>query len=239
MKIITNEALIAKRKKIATRLSPLAMVLLLGGLATNIISLRDDAVSPLLFYATLALLVLGFLTSTIATGLINRWVREPRADQHLTNALKGFDNKHTLFNYTAKAPHILISPTRLYAITTKFHDGQVSVKNGKWHRNFSFGRLLRFFADEGLGNPTLEAQQNAQILTKLVTSNLPEAADIPIQPVIVFTDPKIDLTVEGSDVPVLKGKQLKTFIREGTKGASIAADTRKKLISLFNPPPKK
>jgi len=239
MKVITNETLIAKRKKLATRLSPLAMVLLLGGLATNIISLRDDTVSPLLFYATLTLLVLGFLMSTVATGLINRWVREPRADQHLTSALKGFDSRHALFNYTTKAPHILLAPNQLYAITTKFHDGQVSVKDNKWHRNFSLGRLLRIFADEGLGNPTVEARQNAKILEDLLKNNLPEAADIPVRPVIVFTDPKVDLTVENSDVPVLKGKQLKTFVREGAKGASIGVDTRKKIIALFSLSPKK
>jgi len=239
MKVITNEPLVAKRKKLATRLSPLAMVLLLGGLATNIISLRDEALSPVLFYATLGLLILGFLTSTVATGLINRWVREPRADQHLASALKGFDNKYTLFNYTSKAPHVLVAPNRLYAITTKFHDGTVNVSGSKWRRKFTVGRLLRIFADEGLGNPTLEARQNAQIVVKLLKENLPDqAADISVEPVIVFTDPKVDLTVEDPEVPVLKGKQLKTFVRDATKGPSIPAEIRKQIIALLSPPKK-
>jgi len=93
MKIITNEELIEKRKKWASILSPLALFLLLGGLALNIFSIRSEQVDPLYFYGTMSLLVFGFIASTIASGLVNQWVKEPRSDQVLEKLLKGLTTR--------------------------------------------------------------------------------------------------------------------------------------------------
>ncbi len=233
MKIITNEKKIAQRKKMAGILSPIAMVLLLGGLGLNLMSLRQETVEPFYFYGTLLLLVLGFIASTISSGMVSRWVREPRADQVLTKALKGFDNKNVLLNYTTRAPHVLIGQNKVFVITTKAHGDAIQVTDGRWKRSFSVGRILRFFADEGLGNPTFEAQQNAQAVAKVVSDKLPEVETVPIEPVIVFTNPKVELTVHSSAIPVLKSKKLKSFIREQTKGAAINSEVRKQLIDIL------
>ncbi len=234
MKIITNEKKIAQRKKWANILSPIAMVLLLGGLGLNILSLRnsnDGQITPIYFYGTLVLLVLGFIMSNISSHLVNHWVREPRADQTLAKALKGFDSKHYLFNYIHKAPHILLTPHKVYVITTKGQKDTVSVDGEKWKRPFSLMRALRFFAQESFGNPTLEARQNAAAAAKTLDAILPEDADVALQPLIVFTNPDVDLTVNNPTIPVLKSTKLKSFIREQNKGPAIPHDIRQALIT--------
>ncbi len=237
MKVITNTEKIEKQKKLAKRLSPIAMVLLLAGLAVNIMSLRqsnsEGVVDPLYFYGTLVLLILGFILSNISSHLITHWVKEPRADQSLGKILKGFDNKHFLFNYTTKVPHILLTPTKIYAISTKDSKDTIEITGNKWKRNFSLSRFFRFFADEGLGNPTSEALQNAGKVSSLL-KDYPEAADLPLEPVIVFTNPEVQLTIHSTEIPILKGKKLKSYIRDNEKGSNIDFETRQKLIEIFS-----
>ena len=54
---------------------------------------------------------------------------------------------------------------------------------------FSLGRVLMMFSQEGLGNPTQEAQANAGKLKDWIASKLPET-NVSVQPVIVFLDPR-------------------------------------------------
>ncbi len=237
MKVITNEKKIAQRKKWASILSPIAMVLLLGGLGLNIASLRTTAngeVDQTYFYGTLLLLVLGFIFSNISSHLVNHWVKEPRADQTLAKALKGFDSKNYLFNYTNKAAHILLTPQKVYAITTKGQNGTIEVDGKKWKRPFSVGRLLRFFAEENFGNPTFEAQQNADVVYKLMDAVLPEDAGVPLEPLIVFTNPDVQLTIHSTEIPVLKATKLKSYIRENSKGPAMDREHFLKLIEIFS-----
>ena len=236
MKSFTNEDLIINRKKWATRLSPVAMIMLVGGLVTNFMSLQqqDPSTLSLFFYTTIFLLGGGFITSTISAQLVNHWVKEPRADQHLENILQSFDNKHVLFNYTTDAPHVLLTPTKIYSITVKGHDGKISVNKNRWRRAFSWGRLLRAFMDEGLGNPSADALQHADKLRNKLHNALDEQADgITVLPLVVFTDPKVELTVEDPEVPVMKGGKLKTFIRENTRGSAINSEKRQKIAQFL------
>lgn len=240
MRVITNEELIENRRKWASRLSPLALFLLLGGLALNIFSMRSpETTSPLYFYGTMGLLVVGFVTSTIASGLVNQWVREPRADQILEQILKGFDNKNTLLNYTIPAaPHILVGQSKVYSITTKGQDGNITVANNKWKRKFRFSDIYRFFANEGLGKPFDEAKHNAESLAKYIQENFPDnVADedltIPIEPIIILTHSEVILTVESTDIPTMKSSKLKAYIRQSTKGATLKADVRQKLVEIL------
>ena len=76
MKVSTNTELIENRKKWAKRIAPVTMLLLVGGLITNFLSIN----SPEYFRQTLILLALGFVSAIFSSNLANNWVREPRAD---------------------------------------------------------------------------------------------------------------------------------------------------------------
>ncbi|HHJ07174.1 MAG TPA: hypothetical protein ENK24_06715 [Anaerolineae bacterium] len=240
MRVITNEELIENRRKWASRLSPLALFLLLGGLALNIFSMRSpETASPVYFYGTMGLLLTGFVTSTIASGLVNQWVREPRSDQILEQLLKGFDNKNTLLNYTLPTtPHILVGQSKVYSITTKGQDGDITVANNKWKRKFRFSDVYRFFANEGLGKPFDEAKHNAEALAKYIQEHFPDdVADedltIPIEPIIILTNSEVNLRVESTEIPTMKSGQLKAYLRQSAKGAALKANVRQKLVEIL------
>jgi len=230
MKVFTNTDIIESRTKWARRVAPLTMFFLIGGLITNFLSINQ----PQYFRLTLLLLALGFIFATISSTLVNRWVREPRADQVLDSMLKKFGNDFVLFNYTAPAPHILLTPSRLYSIVVKNHNGEITINEHRAHQKFTWRRLYRLMADEGLGSPIGEAETYAGKLQKLLNKELSDPAGIPeIQPLVVFANKDVNLTVNNPPIPVIRTNQFKSYIRENNKSKNISADQRKTLADIL------
>ncbi|MEM7034792.1 MAG: hypothetical protein AAF629_34950 [Chloroflexota bacterium] len=231
MKIFTNDALIAKKRKQANIVTPVAMAALVGGLITNFMSTSNSAYIP----ATIALLAVGFIAATISAYMVNHWVKEPRVDQVLASSLKGFDNRHFLFNYTAPAPHVLLTQNKVYTITPKIVKGEISVSNDKWKRKFHWVRLIRFFGEEGLGSPSAEATSHHQKLVSLINENVTDGEEITVEPLILFTHPDVELTIESSTMPIVQSNKLKKYLKQDTKDDSlkIEGEQRKQLIGVL------
>jgi hypothetical protein len=229
MRVHTNTEIIQSRAKWAKRIAPLTMLFLIGGLITNFMSMSQ----PQYFQPTLILLALGFVFATVSSHLVNRWVREPRADQVLATTLKKFGNDFVLFNYTAPLPHVLLTPSRLYAVIVKNQDGQITVNGRRYSRKFTWNRFFRFFADEGLGSPTAEAENRLDKLEKFLRKNLAEEEIPELKPLILFTHKNVELIVNNSDIPVMRTNELKTYLREQEKNRAISATQRQKLIQLL------
>jgi hypothetical protein len=229
MRVYTNTAIIQSRSKWAKRIAPFTMLFLVGGLITNFMSMSQ----PQYFQPTMLLLGLGFIFATTSSHLVNRWVREPRADQVLGATLKKFGNDFVLFNYTSPPPHVLLTPSRLYAVVVKNQDGQITVNGRRFSRKFTWNRFLRFFADEGVGNPAAEAENRVEKLENFLRKNLAEEEMPEIKPLIIFTHKDVDLTVTDSDLLVMRTNELKTYLREQDKNRVISAAQRQKLIQLL------
>jgi len=233
MIVITNTKIIENRTKWAKRLSPLAMLALLGGFFLNLYSIMYAVNQAEYTQYTFILLMIGLFLSIISSNLINRWVREPRADQVLTNILKKFDKDYALFNYTINPPHILITPTRLYVIVAKRQTGQITVKGDRFLRKFSWGRFLRFFADESMGWPVAEAQDGIKKLQKLLKKKLPDQELPEILPLIVFVNQNVNLIISDPAAPVLLTNELKAYLRENNKQRAIPAPLRSNLVKII------
>lgn len=230
MKVITNTDIIESRAKWAKRIAPLTMIFLVAGLITNFLSINR----PEYFRLTLLLLALGFIFATISSYLVNRWVNEPRADQVLATTLKKFGKGFVLFNYTSPPSHVLLTPSRLYTIVVKKHDGQVTARGRRISRKFTWKRLLRFFADEGMGAPIAEAESNASKLHQLLKKNLPDGEELPeIKPLVIFSNPEVDLTVEDPALPVMRSNEIKTYFRDNDKIKNISASQRHTLVDII------
>ena len=230
MQVITNTQIIESRSTWAKRLSPAAMLVLLGGFVFNMYSFNK----PEYTRYTFALLLIGFFLAIASSHLVNRWVKEPRSDQVLGATLKKFSKEFVLFNYTTKPPHILITPTRVYAIVAKRQTGDITVKGAKFSRKFSWSRFFRFFAEESMGLPDAEAENGISKLVKLLKKNGFVDEELPeIDAVIVFTDKNANVNITEPTIPVLRGNELKSYLREHDKQHNISAPTRTRLIEIF------
>jgi len=230
MKVVTNTQLIEQRAKWAKRIAPLTMLFLIGGLIFNFLSINQ----PQYTLPTLVLLALGFFSAIISSNLVNTWVREPRADQTLTQLLKKFSNDYLLFNYTADISHALVAPDGVYAIVVKKHDGQITVKERRTSRKFTWRRIFRLLADEGLGAPVPEAERQANRLNKQLSQHLSDEEMPPIKPLVLFSNKDVNLNVNDPAVPVMQSNQLKSFRREQGKERAISAEQRKELAEILD-----
>jgi hypothetical protein len=228
MKAVTDTKLVEQGKRFGRIASFAGLGVLVLGL---VISFRFSNLILLAY----GCLIVGFILSNIGIYLANRWVREPRADQSLSKALKGFDNQFSLYNYTLPAQHVLLMPSGVAHFVVKPQNGDISVNGSRWRHKFNAGRLLRFFVEEGLGNPSQDAQQEAAELMKFVRKSIPNG-DIPLSTFIVFTAPddKLRLTINSPTVPVLPLRDLKERLRKLSKGKAMPAELQNRLADAFN-----
>lgn len=226
MRLITNERLVTRR----ARLGKIAIVAGLGFLIVGLIISLTLQQFPW-FWLSFACLLLGLLASSVGTFTINRWVREPRADQALAQALKGFDDRYRLYNYFLPAPHVLLSPVGLYVLTAMGQDGVIRYEGNRFRRDFSLGRVLRFMADEGLGRPFEIADSEVHALQRFLEAHGVDD-EVEIQNVLVFYNPRARLEVEDPPRPVVEPKRLKKLIR-AQPGSKLTGAPYQQLQDLF------
>ena len=225
MRVSTNQKLIKRRG----RLGMIASLTGIGVLAVGMLaSFRQQIV-----WVSLIALVLGFVLAQFGSYNLRRWGRSPRPDQVLEEGMKGFDDRYHLYAWTLPVPFVMLSPQGIYTLTTRDQTGQVSVTGSTWKSKLSLGRLLSVFAQEGLGNPTVEAQGQAAKLGAWIKGKLPDT-NIEVQPVIVFIDPRIQLEADAPTVPVLDPKGIKKWLRGGGKGQNLRSADLRALETLFD-----
>jgi hypothetical protein len=187
---------------------------------------------PQWLLASFGCLLVGFLLSQVGIYNASRWVKQPRADQTLDKILKGLDDRYQLYNYVLPASHVLLAPFGLCVIEPRQQGGSVRCQGEKWHHRIGWRRLLYIFGQEGLGNPTKEVQAEVKRLRRFLARRLPDD-DVPIEGVVVFTNPRVNLETENPTVPVLDGKQFKSFLRDLSKERPIPASQWKQLAEIL------
>lgn len=225
MRVTTNQKMIKRRG----RLGMIASLAGIGVLALGMIaSFRQQFV-----WASLVALVLGFMLAQFGTYNLRRWGRSPRPDEVLAEGMKGFDDRFHFYAWSLPTPFVLLSPQGIYTLTTRDQTGQVSVIGSTWKSKLSLGRLLSIFAQEGLGNPTIDAQGQAAKLSAWIKSKLPDLS-VEVQPVVVFIDPRVQLEIDEPTVSVLDPKGIKKWLRGGGKGQSLRSVDLRALETLFD-----
>lgn len=227
MQVITNEKLIRNRARLGRVASFAGLAILLLGLVASLLTQWWFA-----SFVSFGCLVAGFVLSQVGIYNASRWVKQPRADQTLDKILKGLDDRYQLYNYVLPASHLLLAPFGLCVIKPKDQGGKIRCQGEKWHHRAGWRRLLGFFGQEGLGNPTREVRAEVEKLRRFLAQRLPDN-DVPIEGVVVFTNPQVDLETENPAVPVLDGKQLKVFLRDLNKERPMPGSQRKQLTEIL------
>ncbi len=210
MRLTTNEKLIERQSKFARYATFGGLAVLLGSLVVSFTN------NYLLSYVSL---FVGFILAYIGSILANKWVKEPRADHVLEKSLKGFDNKHHLYNYLTPVSHFLVAPNGILVFKVKPHDGTVSCQNGRWQRPWRWSRLIGGMGQEPLGDPVAELNSEIAAMRKFLADKMENAAMVPIDGYVVFTDPRVQLSVDDPTLPVVKAEDLKDTLRKSKRGA--------------------
>jgi hypothetical protein len=225
MQVSTNEKLISRRRRLGTYAS-------FAGLGVLVVGMISSFRMQYIWYS-LIFLIVGFLLAQFGNYNLRRWGRSPRPDEVIETALKGFDDRYHLYSWTLPAPFVLLSPQGLYSFVTRDQTGEITVNGSQWRSKFSLGRALLAFAQEGMGNPTSEAQEGASRLGNWIRAELP---DVPVEvlPAVVFINPKAQLQVNDPAVPVMDAASLKKWLRGAGKGANLKSADYKALDALFS-----
>jgi hypothetical protein len=235
MQVTTDLTLVEKGQKYGRITSLVGLLILIGGLIFSFQQISGGIQGGYAVIVVYAALLIGFILSNVGIFLANRWLREPRADQLLEKVLKSFDNRYRLYNYCLPARHVLLTPAGLVVLLMKRQDGEITVEGDRWRRKFTFMRLLRFFVEEGLGNPTEEVRHETGLMRTLLAEEMPET-DIPVIPLVVFTAPeaKLELDIQNPSVPVVHVSDLKAQVRELGQERALPTKTYKQLVQILD-----
>jgi hypothetical protein len=203
---------IANRPKLKSYAS-FSNTLSLGGFATLLVSVVLPYLRPEYAQISLGLMLGGLILSTIGIYLANRWVRKPRPEISLDNALKKFPDSYRLYHYSGlPCKHILLSPYGLVLFRTINWEGKFTYANGRWREFINFGRAIRYPLENHLGDPTKSARNVEQSIRDFIKDLPGEDGDLPIQSMIVFLHFKVILEVEHPPMPVCMIDALKKKI---------------------------
>lgn len=185
----------------------------MGALAIGLFLAFTASDNTQVFTYQLMALLAGWMLSQIGIYLAHRYVRKPRPDEVLDEALAKVARNGRLYHYLLPAPHVLLTPEGVIALIPKYQTGKISVENDKWKQT-GIG-LRKFFGQEGLGNPTREAETTVGALANYIRKNAPDVAEVPIGALIVFTTKgAVELDVKSSAFPAMHSTKVKGFLKQ-------------------------
>jgi hypothetical protein len=230
MRIETNHQLVKRNRRTANILFFASMAVLLGGFLVANLQLtaaKDPSAAAVSLFLPWIVLPVGFFLTMQSVKMTNQWLRRPRPEEAIQEGLKGLSKRSILYNYYhGSVRHVLVAPQGVFAIVTRFQEGNYTVEGDKWNQRGGAGAsLLRFFRRDGIGNPTAEAMAGAAAIQQLLASSLP---DVDVQPMVIFVDPRAELTLINPTIPILyasenKEPNLRDFMRK------LAAEQAEKL----------
>jgi hypothetical protein len=232
---------IVKDEKKIRRNSIIGQVASLGGLAILAGGMYISFKNPeRISFAWLALLI-GFTLSQVGIFFGNRWGRRPRPDEHLDSALKGMDDRHTLYHYSAPTSHLLLGPSGIWVLLPRHQTGKIIYQKGRFKQKGGgiLQGYLRLFAQEGMGRPDLELEAEIDAVKRFIKKKLPELAMPEIQGAMVFTNEKAELDFEGAPILAVTAKKLKELVRKSAKEKALPSGTLQAIQEAFPGEPKK
>ena len=229
MQVYRDDKYIQKRAKLGRYANLGGMGILLFGLIVNLTMQVEGMIVSMLA------LIVGFVLYQVGMYYTLRFGRPDRPDQILVRALKGFDNRYYLFQFTSPAGNVLVTPNACIVFTVKMQSSGIQYAKGKWHHLIGWQKAFLWLAGDSLGNPTREAEIEVDQLARYVAKKLP-GVEVKLQPVIVFGNPNAEVDAGESPIPALHYKKLKDWLRGQGKSGSLSPQTHDQLIGLLSPP---
>lgn len=214
MKVILDYQILHRRARLSHIASLGGLLILLGSVALSLWQPSWNTISAIMLFT-------GFAVSVTGIYYANRWVKKPRPEEVLNEALKGLNDQYRLYHYVLPCDHLLLTPSSLVVIETVALEGYFSYHDGHWKQNWTFSRALRFFVEEKLGDPTARAISCSQMMKEHLVDKIPEAQKIDARAIVVFTNPYAELDIEKAPITICKPNKLRRRLNGEKKKISI------------------
>lgn len=223
MQLVANQQLVKNRVRLGLGFHITALVVFALGL---VLSTQLGGGQELPWESWVAILG-GLVLYSLGQTQLRRWGPRNRQEEHLGQAIRSLDDRYKLYAFLASSlpDYILVSPAGVQVLIVRQEAGQIACVKDKWTTSTS--RFLSLFGP-GLGNPSGDAAKQLQKLRTLLAEH--GIQDVPTSSLIVFTNPKVQLRVEGCSSTITTLKELKDVLRRmagrGTNVAMSAARIR-------------
>ncbi len=212
MKIVSHQKKIQRYYKIGMYTSLGSLVLLFAAVGLTLFGQQRTDLISLSFVA----MILGLVLSQVGVFFANRFGKSPRVDERISAGLKGLDDRYVLYHYTSPVPHLLIGPAGVWVIAPQYQAGNITFENNKLKQR-GVRLFSRLIGQEAIGRPDLEANGLCNDMSKFLKKSLPEEELPPLQPLILFTNPKAVVQAQDAAIPTMHVEKLKDFIRRKAK----------------------
>jgi len=237
MKIIKNDKMIERNAKISNYLSIASILVLVGVAYFAFQTLSGDPTKVTLQsqYLLIGLVVASMLLTSIGNQMSKNFGRSPRPDEKIDAALKGLPGDTTVYHYTTPASHLLVGPAGIWVIIASTVLGKASYSKKRWRLSGGgFAQsYLRFFGQEGIGRPDVEADADIKSLQKEFAKHMDVEQIPPISAVLVFTDDTVELDMADAPIPAMKVKQIKEFMRQKAKEKPLPSAEIERIKSIL------
>ena len=219
MQLVANQQLVKNRVRLGLGFHITALVVFLAGL---VLSTQIDATRELPWESWVAIL-LGLVLYSLGQTQLRRWGPRNRQEEQLGQAIRSLDDRYKLYAFLSSSlpDYILVSPAGVHVLVVRQEAGQVTCVRDRWNKA-SGSRLMGLFGPS-LGNPSADAARQLHKLRELLAERGTQNNDVPTSGLIVFTNPKVQLRVEGCSSTVTRLKELKDVLRRmAGKGQNVA-----------------
>ena len=167
---------------------------------------------------------------------MNRFGKPPRPDQKLSTALKGMDDKYTLYHFSTNIPHLLVGPSGIYCLLPYNQPGTISynITKNRWKQsggNF----FLKTFGGDSLGRPDLDANYAVADITKFFEKKGINLDNVKPEAVLVFVNDKATVISEGYSGGAVTAEKLKEYIRKRAKLSPLPAELLASISEKIDP----
>ena len=226
MQILSNDRYIEKRTKIGQAATLLSLGLIMT--STVLFFMR-----PEWFNVIMIMITLGLFSSFAGSYYAERFVGVLTHHKKVREALKGLDRQHSLLIYQKPCPFVLVEPGGVTVIVVKTPGGVVRYQNKRWSHKQRFNLARQLGGQESLGDPSRQAQDEAQYLARWLTKRLPEGMQVPVRGLSLFVHPSVVLEIETPPAPALLSKDLKGWLRGPGRRSAMPKETRAALAEVL------
>jgi hypothetical protein len=151
-------------------------------------------------------------------------------EQGVIEALKKLSNSYYLINDIllqkpyGNIDHIVLGPNGIFVIETKNYSGTIICNGDEWHRRYKSKFGLKDYA---IASPSKQVKRNAVGLKNFLANSIDATKNfqrIFVNGIIVFTDPRISLTLIDPTVAAIKLEELPEYIERFASGSHFSKD---------------